>query len=109
MITKSEALALALAALLLIPALWLTAHAPPTALSLTEQQPPRVTLPPELRLDPDLATAEQLEELPGIGPAIAERILEQRERTPIDGREDLLAVDGIGEKTLDALEPYIIY
>ncbi|WP_336642880.1 helix-hairpin-helix domain-containing protein [Microbacterium sp. MMO-113] len=54
----------------------------------------------------DLNTADQaaLEELPGIGPALAERIVAWRED---NGRfrtvDDLLAVPGIGEKALEGL------
>lgn len=54
----------------------------------------------------DLNTADQaaLEELPGIGPALAERIVAWRED---NGRfrtvDDLLAVPGIGEKVLEGL------
>ncbi|MGN0779644.1 MAG: ComEA family DNA-binding protein [Aristaeellaceae bacterium] len=43
----------------------------------------------------------ELEELPGIGPVIARRMLEERERHgPYFYPEDLLDVRGIGEKTL---------
>lgn len=109
-ITKAEALALALAALLLTGALMLSGHRrPQTAVSLSVRPQPAVTLPPEQRLDPDLATAEQLEELPGVGEVLAERILARRALAPIDGPEDLLAVEGLGEATLAAIEPYIIY
>ncbi len=54
----------------------------------------------------DLNTADEaaLEELPGIGPALAERIVAWREE---NGRfrtvDDLLAVPGIGEKVLEGL------
>lgn len=54
----------------------------------------------------DLNAADQaaLEELPGIGPALAERIVAWREE---NGRfrtvDDLLAVPGIGEKVLEGL------
>lgn len=55
-------------------------------------------------IDLNTADAAALEELPGIGPALAERILTWREE---NGRfasvEDLLAVPGIGEKLLEGL------
>lgn len=50
------------------------------------------------------ADAEALEYIPGIGPAKAERII--AERTASNGFksvDDLLAVPGIGEKTLDVI------
>jgi competence protein ComEA len=54
------------------------------------------------------ATAEELEELPGVGPAIAEAILDERERR---GRfatvEDLLDVRGIGDARLEQLRDLV--
>lgn len=58
----------------------------------------------------DLNTADSaaLEELPRIGPALAQRIIEWRDA---NGRftavEDLLAVSGIGEKMLESLRPHV--
>lgn len=53
------------------------------------------------------ASAEQLEMLPRIGPAIAGRIVEYREAQRFEAPEDLLLVKGIGEKTFDLLEEYV--
>jgi competence protein ComEA len=51
------------------------------------------------------ATAEQLEELDGIGPTLAERIVERRtESGGFSSLDDLRAVEGIGEKRLEALK-----
>ncbi|WP_309069831.1 ComEA family DNA-binding protein, partial [Microbacterium sp.] len=59
-------------------------------------------------LDLNSADAAALEELPRIGPAIAQRIIEWRDA---NGRftavEDLLAVPGIGDKMLEALRPLV--
>jgi competence protein ComEA len=47
------------------------------------------------------ATLDQLESLPGIGPALGQRILDYREQHgPFRKVEDLLNVSGIGEKRL---------
>lgn len=54
------------------------------------------------------ATAPELERLPGVGPALAARILEHREKNGAFKRvEDLLLVKGIGEKSFERLKPYI--
>lgn len=51
------------------------------------------------------ATAEELEELDGIGEAIAERIVEYREsHGGFRSLDELADVDGIGEKRLEALK-----
>ncbi|MFN2250540.1 MAG: helix-hairpin-helix domain-containing protein [Anaerolineae bacterium] len=48
------------------------------------------------------ATAAELEALPGIGPALAGRIVAHRQANgPFETTDDLLQVSGIGEKTLE--------
>lgn len=62
------------------------------------------------RLDINSATAPELESLPGIGPVLAKNILARRiEAGSFSGPEDLLTVEGIGPKTLEAIEPYITF
>jgi len=54
------------------------------------------------------ATLEQLESLPGVGPVTAQKILDYREAHGAFGSlDELLDVDGIGEKTLAQLTPHL--
>lgn len=54
------------------------------------------------------ATAAALEGVPGIGPALAERIVQFRQQNGPFGRvEDLARVPGIGDKTVERLKPYL--
>ena len=54
------------------------------------------------------ASREELERLPGIGPALAARIVEHRERFGRFRRaEHLLLVRGIGERRFLRLRPYV--
>lgn len=53
-------------------------------------------------IDLNDATAAELEELPGVGPAIAQRIIEHREKNgPFRSVDDLVEVSGIGPATLE--------
>lgn len=64
--------------------------------------------PGEALIDLNSADAAALEELPRIGPALAQRIIEWRDA---NGRfasiEDLLAVPGIGDRMLETLRPHV--
>lgn len=61
-------------------------------------------------LDLNAATEKQLEALPGIGPKHARSILASRNAR--GGRfqrlEDLLTIDGIGPKTVEAIRPFVV-
>jgi len=62
----------------------------------------------EFRVNLNTATAEELQKIPGIGPTIAERILAYRTKQGgFRTVSELLAVSGIGEKSLERLEPYL--
>ena len=55
------------------------------------------------------ATAPELERLPGIGPVLAQRIVEYREQFgPFQRVEDLLEVEGIGPSKLEGLQDHIL-
>jgi competence ComEA-like helix-hairpin-helix protein len=63
-----------------------------------------------LRVNPSSATFEELLILPGVGPALAKRILADRERHgPYQSAEDLLRVHGIGPKTLERMRPFLVF
>lgn len=54
------------------------------------------------------ADAAQLEALPGIGPRTAQRIIEYRQKNgPFRKIEELMNVQGIGEKSFLRLKPYL--
>lgn len=58
-------------------------------------------------IDINRASAEELQRLPRIGPAMSSKIIAARERKPFKTVDDLRHVSGIGEKTLEQLRPYV--
>ena len=63
---------------------------------------------PTVRLDLNAATVDQLDDLPGIGPALARRIVEfRRQHGPFATVEDLVEVPGVGPKTLERLRALV--
>jgi len=62
-----------------------------------------------LVLNLNTASVEQLERLPGVGPALAKRIVDFRVKKGGFKRiEELLAVPGISEKKWKALREYLV-
>jgi competence ComEA-like helix-hairpin-helix protein len=69
----------------------------------------RVKKAPSGPVDLDTADAATLMTLPGIGPALAARIVQDRERNgPFRSVDDLARVKGIGQKTLARLKPFLV-
>jgi competence protein ComEA len=63
---------------------------------------------PDRVIDPNLASKAALETLPGIGPVLAQRIIDyRRDHGPIKKIEDLKKVSGIGRRKLEKMKPYL--
>lgn len=80
-------------------------------LDLSNPPPPATGIPRrdgDERVDLNRAGPTELEALPGIGPALAARVVEVRtERGGFQQVEDLLEVPGIGPATLERLRPLV--
>jgi competence protein ComEA len=62
-----------------------------------------------LPLDLNSATAQDLDALPGLGPALAQRIIDYRtSHGPFKQLDDLAAVSGIGPQNLAKLKPFLV-
>lgn len=90
--------AAALAAALATPAVQAQTHAPP---------PTATAKSSEGVVNLNDASEDQLTLLPGIGPAKARAIAEQRRSHPFRRIDELTRVKGIGRKTFGRLRPYI--
>lgn len=62
----------------------------------------------EGQININTASAAELEQLPGIGPAIAERIVSYRTEHPFQQRNHIMRVKGIGAKTFDKIKDFLI-
>ncbi|HKS00357.1 MAG TPA: ComEA family DNA-binding protein [Arthrobacter sp.] len=63
---------------------------------------------PGAKINLNKATAEQLAELPKVGPVLAQRIVDWRtQQGPFKSPEELDAVDGVGPKMLETLLPLV--
>lgn len=65
--------------------------------------------PPAKPIDLNAATIEELQQLPGVGPATAKAIVKFREESgPFQRPEDLLAIHGISPARFKKIKPYVI-
>ncbi|MCC6139880.1 MAG: helix-hairpin-helix domain-containing protein [Nitrospira sp.] len=61
------------------------------------------------RVDLNRATAADLDQLPGVGPVLAKRMVDYRKSVGrFQAVEDLRAVKGIGKKKLEQLKPFVV-
>ena len=61
------------------------------------------------KLDLNRATAEELQGLPGIGPVLAQRVVDQRTTHGLfHAVDDLRDIKGIGKKRMDQLRPLVM-
>jgi competence protein ComEA len=93
------------------------------ATPITEFAAPRVWIPPNTvtgksipigkvnpvseKIDPNLATFEELKKLPGIGDMLAKRIVDKRQDMQFRDESDLQKVSGIGKKTVSKIAPFL--
>jgi competence ComEA-like helix-hairpin-helix protein len=97
---------------LFVPSLWQLA----SNRGANDDQDPKITSlsPPQRlllgeRFDLNRSTTFELQALPGIGPKMAQRILEDRDtHGPFRFLDDLLRVPGIGRKKLEKIAPYVV-
>jgi competence ComEA-like helix-hairpin-helix protein len=64
--------------------------------------------PPAQPININTANSEQLQQVPGIGPATADKILQMRKSYgPFKSVDDLLAIRGLGAKRLEKMRKYL--
>ena len=112
--TRTRAIAIVAAALLyLVLAVWLRPQmagplSGPLA-NLHDSLSARLQKHPGHPIDINTATAAELQQLPGVGPSMADEIIRfRRQSGPIRSAEDLLAVPRMTRRSLDRIRPYIV-
>jgi competence ComEA-like helix-hairpin-helix protein len=64
--------------------------------------------PPAQPVNLNTATSEELQQVPGIGPSTADKILRMRKSYgPFKSVDDLLAIRGLGAKRLEKMRKYL--
>ena len=97
LVARRAALGVGVLALLVVSPSYVRAQAPAASV---EKAAPVINL--------NTASAADLENLPGVGAKMAERIVEYRQKNgPFKKIEDLMNVKGIGEKSFLKLKPLI--
>jgi len=83
---------------------------PATELAVADEARRRTPLAPRERLDPNLVDAVELARLPGVGPALSDRMVAfRKDRGWIHSADELLEVAGIGPSTLERLRPHLVF
>lgn len=64
---------------------------------------------PDMRIDLNTASVDELQVLPRIGPGLAGRIVEDRQANgPFGSLEDLDRVPQVGPSVLESIRPYVV-
>jgi len=92
-------------ALMLVSSL---AAAPASVVSAAAPAAPKAGASEARPIDLNTADGAALESVPGIGKSLSQRILAFRDKNgPFQSVDDLLKVQGIGEKSIQKLRPYL--
>lgn len=86
--------------------------APSASLPNEPPSPPREAASPAIAkaININTASAQELEALPGIGPGLAEKIVNDRNRNgPFRSLAELDRVPGIGPKLLEKMRPLVAF
>ena len=88
----------------------LAAHIEATQAAVAAVERAARPLAPGERVDPNATDATELDRLTRIGPTLAARIVEDRERNgPFRSAEDLLRVPGVGPRMMEEMRPLLVF
>jgi len=86
-----------------------TGDPPATPVKSALKRPANRKQPPPQSINPNVASALELQGLPGIGPKLAERIIDARSKAPFTSVDDLRRISGFGPKIIERIRPFLTF